>query len=96
MTATTKKTAPTKLPPGFELPLHCGGSTFKPLEWSDLAKRGAPTIGWGISERVASRGRYIPRGWDGLFAPFADKTAAQELCDQLNTLAKNALQKSLP
>jgi len=47
MTATTKRTVSTKLPPGFELPLHCAGSTFKPLEWSDLAKRGAPNIGWG-------------------------------------------------
>lgn len=94
MTATAKRTTPTTLPPGFELPLHCAGSTFKPLEWSDLAKRRVPTIGWGISERVASRGRYIPRGWDGKFAPFADKSQAQQLCDQLNTLAKSALQKA--
>jgi hypothetical protein len=58
---------------------------FRPVDWSDISKPGAPIVGWGIERKKQGERRYRPVGYNGEIHPFKTKQEAQQVCDQLNT-----------
>jgi len=64
------------------------GSKFRPVNWADLSKPGAPVIGWGLEQKKLGERLYRPVGYDGKIHPFASKAEAQTKCDELNGLAQ--------
>ena len=57
---------------------------FRPVDWSDLSKPGAPIIGYGIERMKAGERRYKPVGYNGEIHPFKTKKEAQAVCTKLN------------
>ena len=57
---------------------------FRPVNWSDISKPGAPIIGWGIERKKEGESRYKPVGWKGEIHPFKTKKEAQIVCNDLN------------
>ena len=57
---------------------------YRPVSWSDIYQPGAPIVGWGIGRKLSTERRYKPVGWHGKVHPFATKSEAQVVCDELN------------
>lgn len=64
------------------------GAKFRPVDWSDLSKPGAPVIGWGIERKAPGERRYKPVGYMGKIHPFKTKAEAAAKCRELNKEAK--------
>lgn len=69
---------------------------FRPVDWCDINKPGAPIVGWGIERKLNGDRRYKPVGYNGLICPFKTKKEAQAVCNELNNPTAGAVPASEP
>ena len=64
------------------------GAKYRVCPWYDCYKPGAPLVGYGVSEKLLGKPRYLPIGWNGQIHPWAKLPEARGAVESMNAAAQ--------
>lgn len=60
------------------------GARYRVCTWSNLYKKGAPVIGYGLDEKAPGAHRYKPVAWKGKAMPWKTLAEARRAVAEIN------------